>query len=153
MKQSNAAQRNQLDEKVVEKIEKIVESCGAELYEAKYFISGGIGILRIFADTEEGITLDECAKISRELSDYLDGIDFGKGAYILEVSSPGITRILEKQKDFERVIGKEISVRFRNEADNIRKKGGMLKSVGEKLVFESGDELEFASILNGKLVI
>jgi ribosome maturation factor RimP len=109
--------------------------------------------LRVFADTKTGITLDECAKISRKLSDYLDGIDFGKGAYTLEVSSPGITRLLTTQKDFERVIGKEISVRFRNEVENLRKKGGVLKAVGEKLVFEGGEEIEFASILNGKLTI
>jgi ribosome maturation factor RimP len=142
-----------LDEKIVGEIEKIVESCGADFYEAKYFLSGGLGVLRIFADTKTGITLDECAKISRKLSDYLDGIDFGKGAYTLEVSSPGITRLLTTQKDFERVIGKEISVRFRNEAENLRKKGGVLKTVGEKLVFESGEEIEFSSILNGKLTI
>ena len=142
-----------IDENVLDEIEKIVEGLGAELYEAKYFTSGGLNILRIFADTKEGITLDECAAVSRKLSDYFDEIDFGKGEYTLEVSSPGITRVLETQRDFERVIGKEISVRFKNEADNKRKKSGILKSVGEKLVFENGEELEFSTILNGKLVI
>jgi len=142
-----------IDEKIVGEIEKIVESCGAELYETKYFFAGKTAIFRIFADTKEGITLDECAKISKKLSNYLDEVDFGKGEYTLEVSSPGITRVLTTRKDFERVIGKEISVRFRNESENLRKKGGVLKSVGENLVFEGGEEVEFASILNGKLTV
>lgn len=142
-----------LDEKILEEIEKITKNCGAELFEAKFFVSGGSTILRVFADTKGGITLDECAGLSRNLSDYLDEIDFSKGAYTLEVSSPGITRTLTTIKDFERVLGKEVSVRFRNADDNARKKSGILKSAGEKLVFENGDEIEFASVLNGKLII
>lgn len=142
-----------IDEKIIEEIEKIVEGCGAELYEAKYFFAGKTAIFRIFADTKAGITLDECAKISKKISNYLDEIDFGKGEYTLELSSPGITRVLTSPKDFSRVIGKEISVRFKNEAEKSRKTSGILKSVGEKLVFEDGGELEFSSILNGKLVI
>jgi len=142
-----------LDEKIIGEIEKVVESCGAELYEAKYFQAGKTTIFRIFADTKEGITLDECANLSRKISNYLDEVDFGKGEYTLEVSSPGITRTLTTQRDFERVIGKEISVNFRNDAKNTRKKAGVLKSVGENLVFENGEEVEFSSVLSGKLVI
>jgi ribosome maturation factor RimP len=143
-----------LDENIVCEIEKVVEKCGAELYEAKYFLSSGAGILRVFADTETGITLDECANISRKLSDYLDSVDFGKSAYTLEVSSPGIGRTLVGVKDFERVKGKEVGVRFRNEDGNLRKKSGVLKSVNEeKIVFENGEEIAFSTITNGKLTI
>jgi ribosome maturation factor RimP len=142
-----------VDENVISKIEKAVSECGAEFYEAKFFLSGNTEIFRIFADTKDGITLDECANISRKVSDYLDSIDFGKGTYTLEVSSPGIMRLLTSVKDFERVIGKEISVRYRNENDNLRKKTGVLGSVsGEKIVFENGEEIRFSSVLNGKLM-
>ena len=143
-----------LDEKIICEIEKIVVKFGAELYDAKYFLSGKTQMLRIFADTKTGITLDECADISRYVSQYLDLIDFSKGAYTLEVSSPGITRTLADVKDFERVIGKNISVRYRNEDSRLRKKTGVLKAVSEeKLAFENGEEIEFSSILSGKLTI
>ncbi|MCL1945763.1 MAG: ribosome maturation factor RimP [Chitinivibrionia bacterium] len=143
-----------LDEKIICEIEKIVESLNAELYEVKFFLCGKTTTLRIFADTKTGITLDECANISRNVSDYLDLIDFSKGAYTLEVSSPGVTRTLVSVKDFERVIGKEISVRYKNEDNNLRKKSGVLKTANEKkLAFENGEEIEFSSILSGKLVI
>ena len=143
-----------LDEKLIEEIEKIVVSCNAELFDVKYFFSGKTAILRIFADTKDRITLDECSAISRKLSDYLDEIDFSNGAYTLEVSSPGITRVLESVKDFERVIGKDVSVRYKDEDKKSRKKVGTLKSAcSEKLVFEDGEEIKFGAILNGKLTI
>jgi ribosome maturation factor RimP len=141
-----------IDEKIILGIETIVKECGADFYEARFFLSGKTGIFRIFADTKNGITLDECARISKKISDYLDSIDFGKGAYTLEVSSPGITRLLVSGKDFERVIEKEVSVRFRV-GENLRKISGVLKSVDEKrIVFENGEEIEISSVLNGKLM-
>jgi ribosome maturation factor RimP len=143
-----------LDEKVISGVEAAVNECGAELYDVKFFWAGKAGVFRVFADTKDGITLDECAKVSRKVSEYLDSVDFGKGAYNLEVSSPGVTRILTTVKDFERVVGKEVGVRFRNESDNSRKKTGVLKSVDEeKIVFESGEEIDFVSVINGKLVL
>jgi len=143
-----------LDDKIIGEIERIVAALGAELYEAKYFFSGKTAVLRVFADTPSGITLDECSAISKKISLCLDEIDFSKGAYTLEVSSPGITRMLVSVRDFERVVGKELSVRYKNSDGNLRKKSGVLKaSSEEKLIFESGEEIDFASVLNGKLTI
>jgi len=142
-----------IDEEIISGVERIVGECGAQFYEAKFFLSGKTGFFRIFADTKNGITLDECAKISKKTSDYLDSVDFGKGAYTLEVSSPGIARLLASVKDFERVIGKNAGVRFRGEGEKLRKKTGVIKSVDDKkVVFEDGEEIDFSSILNGKLI-
>ena len=62
--------------------------------------------LRIYADKEGGIMIDDCVTISRALEAKLDEEDFIEDAYILEVSSPGLTRKLKKDRDFEKSIGK-----------------------------------------------
>jgi ribosome maturation factor RimP len=142
-----------IDEEIVLNVERIVGECGAQFFEAKFFLSGKIGVFRVFADTKTGITLDECANISKKVSDYLDSVDFGKGEYNLEVSSPGIARLLVTAKDFERVIGKNVGIRFRGGNEKLQKKIGVIKSADDKkVVFESGEEIDFSSILNGKII-
>ena len=66
--------------------------------------------LRVFVDKAGGIDLDDCQNISEKLSARLDDSDIIGGAYILEVSSPGIDRILKKDKDFLREAGKVVDV-------------------------------------------
>lgn len=66
--------------------------------------------LRVFVDKADGIDLDDCQAISEKLSARLDELDLISGAYILEVSSPGIDRILKKDKDFVREAGKVVDV-------------------------------------------
>ena len=73
-------------------------------------ISGGHRrkIVRIFVDRPDGITVDECAALSRDIADILDTRDPIDGTYLLEVSSPGLTRPLKTDRDFERVVGKSL---------------------------------------------
>ena len=66
--------------------------------------------LRVFVDKAGGIDLDDCQKLSEQLSARLDTADIIDGAYILEVSSPGIDRILKKDRDFVREVGKIVDV-------------------------------------------
>ncbi len=68
------------------------------------------GILRIFLDRPEGVTLEDCERVSKEVSALLDVIDFGDGHYTLEVSSPGLDRQLYRPKDYERFCGRLIRV-------------------------------------------
>lgn len=65
-------------------------------------------IVRIFVDSPDGITVDECAALSRDIADILDTRDPIDGTYLLEVSSPGLTRPLKTDQDFERVVGKAL---------------------------------------------
>ena len=65
-------------------------------------------IVRIFVDRPDGITVDECAALSRDIADMLDTRDPIDGTYLLEVSSPGLTRPLKTNRDFERVAGKAL---------------------------------------------
>lgn len=66
--------------------------------------------LRVFVDKQGGIDLDDCQSLSERLSERLDATDIISGSYILEVSSPGIDRILKKDKDFIREAGKLVDV-------------------------------------------
>lgn len=145
-----------LDAAVEEKIESLIEAEGFELYEVKFFAAGGKQILRIFADGDNGITLDDCAVISRKVSEYLDEVDFGNTEYTLEVSSPGADRPLVTAKDFRKVIGKKVKVRLREaEKKSDAKCNGTLLSVDEEtLTIETKKgELQIAldNVLSGKL--
>ena len=81
-----------------------------ELVDVEYVKEGRDWYLRIFIDKAGGIDLDDCQTISEQLSARLDNVDIISGAYILEVSSPGIDRILKKDKDFVREAGKVVDV-------------------------------------------
>jgi len=82
-----------------EVIEPIVASEEMELVNIDYVRESRGWILRLYVDTPEGVTIDHCARLSRQLGDVLDVKDIVPHPYILEVSSPGLNRILRKEKD------------------------------------------------------
>ena len=71
-----------------------------ELVDIEYLSEHGRWVLRIYVDQEGGITLDGCARVSREIGDLIDVKDILQHEYVLEVSSPGLNRPLKKEKDF-----------------------------------------------------
>jgi ribosome maturation factor RimP len=85
--------------------------------------------LRLFLDKEGGPNMDELSRVSRELSEILDGEDVVDGAYTLEVSSPGINRPLKRPEHFMRFIGKKIRVRTRDMINGRRSFLGRLLEV------------------------
>ena len=90
--------------------------------------------LRIFVDKAGGIDLDDCQAISEKLSAQLDASDIISGAYILEVSSPGIDRILKKDKDFVREAGKVVDVTLYAPLDGKKLFVGELEGRDEKFL-------------------
>lgn len=146
-----------LDAAVESAIEAKVTGMGYELYEVKFFSAGGKKILRVFAEGASGITLDECADISRSLGEILDEMDFVNGAYTLEVSSPGLDRPLVTPRDFRRLIDKKVQVRYRNDVGKQRKSSGILTAVTEEAItLGNGDDAEvigFDAVLSGKFTI
>ncbi len=99
------------------KVETQVESLMAEILSGTEFelvdveyVKERDWYLRVFVDKAGGIDLDDCQNLSEQLSERLDELDIISGAYILEVSSPGIDRILKKDKDFLREVGKVVDV-------------------------------------------
>jgi len=99
-----------LIEKLEAVVEPVVSGTGCELVDIQYLVEDGRNILRVFADKSGGFTIDDCAAISRELGAVLDVEDIMPGRYSLEVSSPGLTRTLKKEKDFLRFTGKMIKI-------------------------------------------
>ena len=89
----------------------ILDSMGIELVDIEFGKVGRDALLRLFIDKESGITIDDCADVSRELSLVLDVDEIITQNYSLEVSSPGLDRPLKKQSDYERFAGRLIKVR------------------------------------------
>ena len=101
---------SKLEASILEMASPIAEECGCYIYDIEYAKEGKNRYLRIFADKDGGISLDDCEAISRRLSDILDGMDPIKENYVLEVSSPGIERKLKNPEHFERYIGEVVEI-------------------------------------------
>jgi len=99
-------------EELAAEIEQIAEAAGCELVHAE--LKGGV--LRVFIDKPEGVTLADCEHVSRQVSALLDVTDFGTGRYVLEVSSPGLDRQLYKPADYDRFVGRLARVTFEDPA-------------------------------------
>jgi ribosome maturation factor RimP len=91
--------------------EQIASSLGMELVDLEYMRVGRDMVLRLFIDKEGGVTLDDCAGVSRELSEVLDVEDIIPDHYTLEVSSPGLDRPLKKVADYEKYKGRLVKIR------------------------------------------
>ena len=103
--------RTEIVAKTEELVTPIIEENHFELVDVEYVREGANWYLRVYADKEGGINIDDCVLISRALEEKLDAEDFISDAYILEVSSPGLGRPLKKEKDFIRSLGKLVEVR------------------------------------------
>ena len=90
----------------------IIDENDFELVDVEYVKEGANWYLRVYADKEGGITIDDCVLISRALEQKLDEEDFIKDPYILEVSSPGLGRQLKKDKDFRRSLGEKVECKL-----------------------------------------
>ena len=126
-------------------IEPIVEQAGAELVDLEVAGSHGRPVVRAYVDTLGGITLDECARLSRLLEAELERSGMVPERYVLEVSSPGIDRPLTRRQHFERFVGREIDVRTYTNRDGRKKFVGTLEGVedteeGFRIIVRDGQE-------------
>lgn len=118
-------------------VEPVVTGLGYELVGVEYGGGPGNGRLRVYIDTPEGVTLDDCAAVSERLSATLDVDDPIPEAYVLEVSSPGINRPLFLRDDFERFCGERVFVRLDQPVQGRRKFKGLLTRVeGDEVLVE-----------------
>lgn len=101
---------------------------GVEIYDVEYVKEGSDWYLRAYIDKPEGVSIIDCEKISRALSDVLDREDFIPDAYILEVSSPGLGRTLKKDKHFAKSIGQEVEIKLYKPMDKCKEFSGILES-------------------------
>ena len=101
-----------IETRVEELLKSIIENIGYELYDVRYEKEGKDYYLRIIIDKPEGIDINDCENVNNAINDILDEADYIKDQYFLEVSSPGLERVLRKDRHFEKQIGNEISLKF-----------------------------------------
>ena len=121
-----------IEEKVQNLIENKIEELGYQLYDVQYVKEGKDYFLRIYIDKPEGIDLNDCETVNDAISDTLDEASYIKEAYFLEVSSPGIERVLRKEKHFEDNIGNVIDIKLFKPIDGKKEYQGILKSFCEE---------------------
>ena len=140
--------KKEIEETCEELVLPIIGQFGFELVDVEYVKEGPNYYLRVYADKEGGITIDDCVEVSRLLSPKLDKYDNEfKDAYILEVSSPGLLRPLKKDKDFERNLGKLIEIKLFKPIEGYKNKEFIAElsaydSNNITVITEEGDTME-----------
>ncbi|MBW1714300.1 MAG: ribosome maturation factor RimP [Deltaproteobacteria bacterium] len=114
--------------------EPLLDSRGMEMVETEFLSEKGRWILRVFIDREGGVTLDDCAGVSRELGDIIEAKNIIGHPYVLEVSSPGLNRPLKKKRDFIQSIDKTVKVTMSQPINNRRNFTGRLVDVREAMI-------------------
>ncbi|MBU4438071.1 MAG: ribosome maturation factor RimP [Acetobacterium sp.] len=129
----------------------VVESLGYELADLTFEKRGKDWCLTLFIDSENGISLDDCEKVSRRISELLDEKDPIEQSYFLEVSSPGMDRPLKKEKHYLSNLNKKIAVHLFAPLDGKKNIEGVLKSYSpEELTLEL-DNGELITLENSKI--
>ena len=114
--------------------ESLCDDMGLELVHLEYLRDRGGRIMRLYIDKPGGVTLDDCAAVSRELGDILDVRLPELGTYHLEVSSPGPNRPLARPADFERFRGRRAKIRTRTPIDGQKNFSGTLEGLSDGAV-------------------
>ncbi len=132
---------------VIELIEPGLLAKGLELVDVEFKKEGKNWVLRVFIDKEGGVTLEDCQKISRLAGDLIEVEEVIEPAYTMEVSSPGLNRILKKEKDFIKFSGKKICVQCHAPLNGRKKFTGILKDFkNQSIHLEVDGQLQIISI-------
>ena len=121
-----------LRDQLSELLAPIVTDLGYELWELTYAPRAGGALLRLYIDSPHGISLDDCERVSRSVSEALDAADPIPGQYTLEVSSPGLDRVLRTKAHFERFAGEQVRLEMLNPVEGRKRFAGRLTEVGER---------------------
>ncbi len=126
-----------LHDRLIALFEPVLNEIGYELVEVEFVAGQGGGTLRIYIDHPEGIDVDDCAEASRALSELLDANDPFPGSYSLEVSSPGLDRVLRTAEHFARFVDNRVKVELRVARDGRKRYTGVIRRADDE-----GIELE-----------
>ena len=127
-------------ERLKEKMQTVTENLGFELADLAVPVYGGRLILRVYIHSPRGVTLDNCATVSRAISDMLDTDDPIPMRYTLEVSSLGLDRPLVSPKDFARRIGERVKVTYSGNDGEKNVEGLLIYSDEIDVKIDTGDE-------------
>ncbi|NVK38461.1 MAG: ribosome maturation factor RimP [Gammaproteobacteria bacterium] len=124
------------EQQLIDLLKPVVEALGFEFWGIEYIAQGNNSVLRVFIDSENGIHVDDCALVSRQISGVMDVEDPITSEYNLEVSSPGVDRPLFTLEHFSRYVGEFVDVKLRYAFEGRRKFKGKLVGIedGEDIV-------------------
>jgi len=128
---------------LTELISPVIEDLGFDFWGLEYLPQKNSAILRVYIDHLDGITVDNCAKCSREISGVLEVEDPITGAYVLEVSSPGMDRVLFNSNQFNNYVGEFVQIKLAQPVDGARNIKGEIKSVDGDKIIVANDVTEY----------
>ena len=135
---------------ITELIDPTIQALGLDLWGVELLQQGKYSLLRIYIEREEGVTIEDCEKVSRQISALMDVEDPIAGEYTLEVSSPGMDRPLFWIEHYSQYVGSEVDLKLRRPLDGRRKFKGQITKVSGDIVglLVEGSEynLEFSDI-------
>lgn len=124
-----------IEDLVLKMAEPFAKNEGVEIYDVEFKKEGKDWFLRVYLFSQEGITIENCEAVSRALSDELDKTDPIEQSYYLEVSSPGIDRVLSKDKHFEGALGEKIDVKLFEALNGEKTISGILEKYEGKTIY------------------
>lgn len=131
---------SKISQAVAELAEPIVKEAGCDLWDVEYVKEAGQWYLRVYIDREEGISIDDCERVSRALDPILDEKDPIPDSYIFEVSSAGLERSLKKPEHFARFMGETVEVKLYKAIDGTKSFSGILSAYEDGAVtIEQGE--------------
>ena len=143
-------------EELTKLLEPAIERLGYELSDLEVKLGGRDVVIRLFIDKADGVGLEDCETVSRQISALLDVEDPVPGHYVLEVSSPGLDRRLTKVEHFERFMGEDIRVKLRFPISGRKNYRGALRAVDEENIEVEVDgeshRLPIATIQSARLI-
>ena len=144
---------NIVEETLTNDIRELIEKEGFEFVDLKYVPRGNASILRVFADSSTGITIEECKMFSGLISDFIFKYNRIEGRYTLDVSSPGIDRPLLTERDFRKNINRNAVVMYKDSGSENEVIGKII-DVDDKLTLEVNGEkivIPLDNIIKGKI--
>ena len=136
------------EHKLTEMLRPAVEETGKELLGVEFISAGNHSVLRLFIDHENGIDVDDCAEVSRQVGAILDVEDPISSEYSLEVSSPGLDRPLFEKSQFEAVVGETVEAKISMPLNGRRKFKGKLVAVENDSLIVMVDTEEYELVIS-----
>ena len=136
---------SRLTEKISALARPIIEEEGCSLWDVEYVREAGTWYLRVFIDKADGVSIDDCERVSRRLDPVLDAEDPIAESYVFEVGSAGADRELKRPQDFEQFMGSEVEVRLYRPRDGSKRFVGTLAAYedGAVTLVQNGQQLRF----------
>jgi ribosome maturation factor RimP len=121
-----------LHDRLIAQFEPVLAERGYELIEVEFVPGAGGGTLRIYIDSPDGIDVDDCGDVSHVVSELLDADDPFPGAYSLEVSSPGLDRVLRTAAHFAQFVGERVKVELKVAREGRKRYTGIIRRADEQ---------------------